>query len=88
MTLPLPRNEEKKVINNSENSSIRSNIHVIYLAKFYFVYAIILVWKEFTLSHLGDLIRSQPGAGDGIRPPPPPPVTFLSLIQIKLNLLW
>ena len=40
--------------------------------------------KNLTLSHLGDLIHSQPG-GDGIRPPS---VTLLSLIQIKPNLLW
>ena len=36
-----------------------------------------------TLSHLGDLIHSQPGADSA-----PPPVILLSLIQIKPNLLW
>ena len=37
-----------------------------------------------TLSHLGDLIHSQPG-GDSA---PPPPVTLVSFIQIKPNLVW
>ena len=43
--------------------------------------------KGLTLSHLGDLIRSQPGRG-GIRLPPPPPVALLSLTQAKPNLVW
>ena len=37
-----------------------------------------------TLSHLGDLIHSQPG----IPPPPPPSVTLFLLIPIKPNLVW
>ena len=37
-----------------------------------------------TLSHLGDLIHSQPGGGGGIRNPS---VTLLSLIQIKPKLV-
>ena len=39
-----------------------------------------------TLSHLGDLIHSQPGGGGGRIPPPS--VTLLSLIQIEPNLVW
>ena len=38
--------------------------------------------RSLTLSHLGDLIHSQPGAESA------PSVTLFSLIQIKSNLVW
>ena len=44
---------------------------------------VIMRMSNLTLSHLGDLIHSQPGGGRI----PPRSITLLSLIQIKPNLV-